>query len=345
MALIESPHFYFASSPMRNVQLFAKAQVSREPFRIAKARDPRMEELVRKWVASENYDAVHCDYLSTSPYRELCPDVPGVLTEHNVEWQTFTRLASYRSNPLVKAALNLDSKRTARWEARTLERFQHTLVLSHYDRDLLVRARPDLSERISVWPLPVTRHRISSGGGRAPLTVLVLGSLRSIGRLHGLRWFLSEVWKPLRARVPGAQLEIVGAEPPTDIATRDGQDGIHIHGFVEDLEPVLDRIDVCAIPLFVGAGIRVKVLELISRGVPCVGSTVALQGVDDIDGCITANERSEWIHTLTGMADDKTGPRQAAKRGADTLRSRHSPGRASEHLQRALSKVTRPVAQ
>jgi glycosyltransferase involved in cell wall biosynthesis len=340
VGLIEVPHFYFAKSRLENGKRFLRSQVGSEPFRIAKLRVPDVEPLMREWLADGDYDLLHCDYLSTAPYRELCPGLPAVLAEHNVEWQSFSRLADQHRNPLVRMALRRDSRRTAEWEARALGRFQHTLVLSELDRRLLLDARPDLDKRISVWPLPVEpRERTPPVGGGQPFTVLMLGSLRAVGRVHGLRWFLEEVWPMVRARVPEARLEIVGADPPPDIAGRDSRDGVSVHGFVDDLDPFLGRVDVCAIPLFVGAGIRVKVLELVSKGVPCVGSPVALQGLGWIEGCVEVDGREEWVEQIAAAATDRRPLMEAAARGAASLRARHSPQRATDHLRQMIEAI------
>jgi glycosyltransferase involved in cell wall biosynthesis len=263
-----------------------------------------------------------------------------VLAEHNVEWQSFSRLADEQRNPLVRMALRRDSRRTAVWEANALGRFEHTLVLSELDRQLLLEARPDLNERISVWPLPIDPGQLSAlDDGGQPLTVLVLGSLRAMGRVHGLRWFLRDVWPEVRDRVPDARLEIVGADPPPDIVDQDSRDGVTVHGFVDDLDPILNRVDICAIPLFVGAGIRVKVFELISRGIPCLGTSVALQGVDWIEGCVEVGGREEWIARLSAAANNRHPLRKAAARGAVSLQDRHSRQRATDHLRKMIEAI------
>ncbi len=105
-----------------------------------------------------------------------------------------------------------------------------------------------------------------------------------------------------------------------------------MHGFVEDLAPIVDRIDVCAIPLFIGAGIRVKVFELVGSGVPCIGTAVALQGLEWVKGCVEVEGREEWIERLVDAATDRLPLREIALRGATELRTHYSRARATEHL-------------
>jgi glycosyltransferase involved in cell wall biosynthesis len=54
-----------------------------------------------------------------------------------------------------------------------------------------------------------------------------------------------------------------------------------VEGFVEDLTPFLQRARACIIPLFIGGGIRIKILDMLSSGIPCVSTTVGAQGLEN----------------------------------------------------------------
>jgi glycosyltransferase involved in cell wall biosynthesis len=275
--LVPLKHITYVHSRARNATLFARAVLRREPFRVAKFRSRPATRRLAAWLAETRYDAVHCDNLATAPYRDLVPETPAILAEHNVEWQQFSQLA-----------------------------------------------RPDLASRISVWRVPVDEVPMRPERSGPP-TFVVLGSLRSIGRVHGLRWFLREVWGLLRDRVPNARLEVIGADPPSDIRARDGRSGIRVHGFVDDLEPLLRGAYGCVLPLFAGGGIRVKLLKLIGRGIPCVGTPVAMQGLTPLEGCVIASEPEEWVSVLTELAERPEELWEEARLGARRLRVEHSP--------------------
>jgi polysaccharide biosynthesis protein PslH len=332
--LVPLPHFRAANTRPRTSLILASSLVRREPFRVTKFRSKDAVSVLRNWLDDSRYDLLHADHLASAQYRSLAPRVPATLMEHNVEWQQFSQLAAEHSNPAVRAVLRADSNNTRAWEARVLDDFGHVFVLSEDDRDRLLEARPDLGAKLSVWPIPVTVSPLPAPAG--PPTFLVLGTLTSVGRIRGLRWFLSEVWGKVREHVPEARLEIVGAEPPEDIRQRDGSDGIRVRGFVEDLEPILATVSACAIPLFVGSGVRVKVVELIARAIPCVGTSTGLQGLMPLEGCTEVAEPEEWAAALAAIAADPEGPRQQARRGAERLAIDNSASRSGVHLEAVL---------
>src|SRR5262249_60392354 len=106
------------------------------------------------------------------------------------------------------------------------------------------------------------------------------------GRREGLGWLAREVWPQVGAAPRDARHDIVGADPPDDIVARDGRDGVAVHGYVEDLNEILAQTQGCLIPLFSGGGIRVKILELLVRGVPCIGTPLGVQGMTRLDGVV-----------------------------------------------------------
>jgi len=338
--LVGLPHFHYAKARARTALIFAGAALRREPFRIAKSTTKEAVARVREWSADPGYDLVHCDHLATTPYRALVPEAPAILTAHNVEWQQFAQLSSQHRNPLVRIAMRADSRRTRTWEADALGEFEHVFVLSDGDRERLLSERADLAERISVWPIAV--HSAPLPAPPAPARFLVLGALSSVGRVNGLRWFMSEVWPGLRERAPDARLEVVGARPPKDILGLDGKDGVRVHGFVEDLDAILPEVTACVIPLFIGSGVRVKVLELIARGIPCVGTPVGLQGLMPLDGCFEMSTPDQWVRTLGEIAADPGPSRELAHRGSAELATRHSPAVARARLEGVLERLGLP---
>jgi glycosyl transferase family 1 len=336
VSVVPIPHFHHAESRTRSAALFLRSQFTRQPFRIAKFENRDAGQILRSWSESTDYAVAHFDHLSAAPYRALLPGVPAILANHNVEGQLAARLAQHQRNPLVRWLLDVDSRRTIASEASLLDRFDHTLVLSEHDRMALLALRPELAERLSVWPVPVSLGQFVEADRNRPFTVLVLGSLRSMGRLHGLRWLLENVWPGVRNRLKQARLEVVGAEPPADISSQHGNDGVYVHGYVDDLEPILARSDLCAIPLFIGGGIRIKVMELVCRGIPCMGTAVALQGLDWLQSGQQVDSAAEWITALVAAAGRIDALKARARRDAIELATRNSTEAATSHLARVL---------
>jgi hypothetical protein len=334
VVFVHNPLFYFRESRLRTALLLARIQLAGEPFRIAKFEHRGAAERLREWRAEADYDLVHCDALSAAPYGRIFADLPRVLAEHDNEWEFFERLADGRRDPLTRAVLRREARRTKRSQWRALGEFDHVVTVSPKDRETLQRLRPERADRITLWPFPL-RRQVELPERRdppGPFTVLILGSMRGPGPAHGAAWFVENVWDEVRARRPDARLEVVGASPPPAVVRRDGRDGVVVHGFVDDIEPILARVHVCAIPLFIGSGLRVKVMEMIPRGIPCIGNEVALQGLDWLPGTRLAPTREAWVEELVRAAGERELPPPDVVEGARELRRQHTPEAAARHF-------------
>jgi glycosyltransferase involved in cell wall biosynthesis len=337
LATVPVPAFHYRRARLRLLGTLARSWLGGTPYRIAKFDRPEARAILSRWAAEERYDLVHCERLATTPYARLFPETPFVFCDYEVESHDLTTMAEARSDPLLRAALRREAARTQTAERDVVARAAHVFAVSEEDAELL---RQDDPSRVSVCPVPLPETEPIPRAGPEAFTALVLGPLHAGGRLEGLRWFLAEVWPRFRADHPRARLLVVGAGAPADIRGRDGRDGVEVRGFVEDLDAVLAETDVGVMPLLSGGGIRIKVLELLPRGVPCLGSRVAVRGFDGIEGVSEANAPGEWLEVLGQLAKDPARARQAAQAGAAQLRARLSPESTARAIRAAVARAT-----
>jgi glycosyltransferase involved in cell wall biosynthesis len=336
VATVPVPAFYYQRARLRLLGTLARSQLGGRPYRIAKFDRPEARRIVEDWVAQADYALVHCDHLATTPYAACASGTPFVFADYDVESHELTTFAAAQSNPLGRAILRREAQRTREAERAAVAQAARVFAVSEEDAGLLGHDDPRLTEKISILPVPLPDVDPVLRRPGSAFALLVLGPLQAGGRLEGLRWLLSAVWPRVRAEHPETRLLIVGAGAPDDIRGRDGRDGIEVRGFVEDLDGVLAETDLCAMPLLSGGGIRVKVLELLPRGVPCLGTQVAVRGFVGVPGVLEANTPEEWLAQVDDVATRPDEFRQAALAGAASLRPRFSLQATAGALEQAL---------
>lgn len=336
VATVPVPAFYYRQARLRLLGTLARSQLGGRPYRIAKFDRREARRIAADWARQTDYALVHCDHLATTPYAACLPGVPFVFADYDVESNELSSFAAARSSSLSRAILRREAKRTRAAERAAVARAARVFAVSKEDAGLLARDGSRLAEKISILPVPLPEADPVPRRPGSPFGLLVLGPLQAGGRLEGLKWLLSAVWPRVRAAHPGARLLVVGAGAPDDIRSRDGRDGIEVRGFVEDLDGVLGETDLCAMPLLSGGGIRIKVLELLPRGVPCLGTEVAARGFAGVPGVLKANSPEEWLSAITEVAGRPDEFRRAALAGAAELRPRFSLEATAAELQRTL---------
>jgi glycosyltransferase involved in cell wall biosynthesis len=112
-----------------------------------------------------------------------------------------------------------------------------------------------------------------------------------VGALHwppnaqGIAWFARQGWPAVYAGEPDARLTIVGkAAPPEVTALPQELPSVEVLGYVEDLQPLLAETAVFLVPLLAGGGMRVKIVDAWTWGVPVVATAIGAEGLEYADG-------------------------------------------------------------
>ena len=160
-----------------------------------------------------------------------------------------------------------------------------TLVHSTVEADLLHREAPDARVRLSSLVLDVPGSDAALEGRR---DLVFVGNFLHMPNVDGVHYFASDVMPGLRRRLPGVRIHIVGGsttenEPPADVRNL-ASDDVIVAGYVEDLEPVLDRARVFVAPLRYGAGVKGKIGTAMSHGLPVVATSMAVEGMELTNG-------------------------------------------------------------
>jgi GT2 family glycosyltransferase/glycosyltransferase involved in cell wall biosynthesis len=122
----------------------------------------------------------------------------------------------------------------------------------------------------------------------------------------GLRWFVQDVLPLIEARIPWVQLYVSGANPPETLRWLEGPT-VRFLGNVADLSTVHDAVRVVVVPLRYGAGVKLKALDAIARGVPLVGTSVGMEGIPFLDDAAAdvADDPSDFARATVALLEDR----------------------------------------
>ncbi len=150
-----------------------------------------------------------------------------------------------------------------------------TLVVSEAEQVLLRELVPEADVRVLsnvhdvAWD---SAHPDERSG------VLFVGGFDHPPNRDAVVWAAREVMPLVWDRVPDAVLHVVGSNPTKQVRQL-AREGVEVHGWVAELDPVYARSRVTLAPLRFGAGVKGKVGESLAAGVPVVGTPVAMEGM------------------------------------------------------------------
>ncbi len=198
-----------------------------------------------------------------------------------------------------------------------------TLVVSSYEQELLRAMVPQA--RIEVL---ATVHDIAGPG--LPFAerhgLLFVGGFQHTPNIDAVEWLLDAIWPQLSRDLPEATLNIVGSRMPESLRAHCAALGerVVVHGFVENLAPLLLGSRLSLAPLRYGAGIKGKINEAMAHGQPVVATGLAVEGMHVVDGehALVASDAPSFSAAVVRAYRDETLWQRLAEGGLDNV-ARH----------------------
>ena len=234
---------------------------SNTPRAYVQGYSPEMQELVD--ARAGECDAALAFALPASLYLRTLP-IPTLLEEVEV---TAIQQKVHRSTGLMRARHWLTARKLAGFVRRLTSELDHVTVVSAPERQALIEMGCK-SERISIVPNgadPCDLRRPPAIVN--PMTLVYPGALTFSANLDAVRWFLADIWPIVITRCPQAKFIVTGSTGPVDLSTLPSRQGVEFSGFVEDVKQVIESSQACVVPLRVGGGTRLKVLEALALGI------------------------------------------------------------------------------
>ncbi len=244
---------------------------------------------------------------------EVCSKV---LIAHNVESLIWQRYHEAEGNLLKRWYIKQQWRKFERFERRAFTAATQVVAVSENDARLI---RGQFGGRdVHVVDNGIDRLRYEEVRPDADHgTILFLGSLDWRPNLDAIGLLLDRIFPVVRAAEPAARLRLVGRRPPPALVrkVRDTP-GVELHADVPDVRPYLATSAVMVVPLRIGGGSRLKILEAMAAGLPVISTRVGAEGLELVAGehYLAADEPERIADALVAYIRDPRPMRAMAQR-------------------------------
>ena len=155
-------------------------------------------------------------------------------------------------------------------------------------------------------------------------TVMFCGAMDYSPNVDALRWFFDEIHGKLLQKVPDVRILIVGKNPTEEVRSYSDCTGVTVTGGVPDVRPYYCRAWLQVVPLRIGGGTRLKIVESLAIGTPVVSTTIGAQGLDlehEVDVLLADDAESFAKEIARGLNDSRLRQRLEAN-GVTTAQAR-----------------------
>lgn len=234
----------------------------------------------------DEFDVVFIDHYEAAQYVPESYQGLRVYHAHNAYHKLWQRYAEQGGNPAYRIAAAIECRRVRKAEVALCD--QSDLVFAApNDIDALVSAGAEREHMRETYHLGDDANLAQPALRRAATgrRLLYVGNLAWEPNCVGLHWFLERIWPQLKQAHPDIKLDIAGRGADAKLCQLAAEDeGIALHGFVENLEPLYRKARISVAPLTFGAGMKVKVLSAMARGLPVVTTEVGAEGISASHG-------------------------------------------------------------
>ncbi len=154
--------------------------------------------------------------------------------------------------------------------------------------------------------------------------LVFVGSPAYAPNKEALNCLLEDIWPAIKARLPDFRLELVGRGMTKYLQgfSDDMRRDVHYQEFVQDLQKVLSEALVAVYPLQSGSGMKNKVLDALSVGLPVVAFPEALSGHNELPGVHVSESSDKLVDAVVRLAEDKSFWEVESKRATEAARER-----------------------
>ena len=320
-------------------ELYAKLLAnlfSRAPYSVSKHQTRRFRQAVEALVRAHHFDIVHCEWTPYGMYRDAAGGRPSFLSTHNVESDIWYRRAECAKNILARGFYWLQAVKMERFERRLLPGYGGVAAVSALD-----------AARFEDWGAPVCSV-ICNGVDEAAfiprpevprdIELLFVGSLDWAPNTDAVALLVDGIFPRVRQAVPQARLRIVGRRPSAELRRRlAAQPNVELVADAADVRPHLAAAIVFVVPLRIGGGTRIKILEALAMSTPVVSTSVGAEGLQLPAGeaISLAETPAEFATEVVALLQNEPRRTQQARRGREIVMSRYTWSESAARLEAA----------
>jgi glycosyltransferase involved in cell wall biosynthesis len=276
----------------------------------------RFDELI----GTGAYDCVLCEW---TPYVNYIRGTVGprkIISAHNIESSIWRGYKINERNPLKRLYIANQAAKVGRFERRCFKWADGATAVSESDASKLQAL--GLGYRVEVVENGVDLDYFRPQQAKVEENMLVFtGSMDWRPNQDAARYFVKDILPMIKRRRKGIEVVFVGRNPSRKTSALGRVEGVTITGTVDDVRPFIARAAAYVVPLRIGGGSRLKILEAMAMGKPVISTPIGAEGlrVKDRENIVISEHPRDFAEQVLRVLDDKSYRDRLAENGRRTI--------------------------
>jgi sugar transferase (PEP-CTERM/EpsH1 system associated) len=290
--------------------------LSSYPYIVTSHYTPRYKHALQKLLALKQFDMIICEW---TPYALYVKDIRGprkVIVAHNIESAIWRRYEQNETNSVRRWYISIQRKKVEEFERTCFGWVDGATAVSAQEAQTI--AGFGIRYPVEVIDNGVdTEYFAPQPASDKALSLVFTGSMDWRPNQDAARYFVSDIWPMVRQKYPDARVYWVGRDPSPDVLDLQKQPGVVITGTVDDVRPFIASGSVYIVPLRIGGGSRLKILEAMAMKKAVVSTTVGAEGLRVVDGrhLLIADSPADFAQAIERCINDESLSRRLGEQG------------------------------
>ncbi len=289
-----------------------KSALLNQSLYISKYSDSAILNFLDELCIKNHYEVIHADHTCMAQHALRQSKKFGAVSGlrlHNIEhriWQKYAdSFPPYHPN---RWYLKQQAKLLKTKESDYISKCDAVFPITSDDSQIAELLAPGANLHVAGAGVDFNEWRLYPDENRNPFELIHATVYSWVHNIDAIEWFIERVMPGIIREVPEAKLTLLGKNMPEKLKSMRST-SLNPVGYVEEVKSWYNKASVYVAPLFVGSGVRIKILEAMAMELPVVASPVAAEGIKatELDGLLIANDESQFIkHIVSLLKDNKS---------------------------------------
>jgi glycosyltransferase involved in cell wall biosynthesis len=287
-------------------------------------------------------DVILCEWSPYGIYVENITHIGSVIVAHNIESRIWHRYFENEPNPIKKWYIRKQAVKVAAFERAAFNWVDGATAVSSEEAEAVTELNRQLP--VEVIDNGVDLDFFVPGETAIDKDQLVFtGAMDWRPNQDAAVYFVTEMFPLLQEICPSIKVCFVGRNPPQHVRALNEVEGIEITGTVDDVRPFIDRAAVYIVPLRIGGGSRLKILEAMAMKKAIVSTTVGAEGLDVTDGrdILLADSPEKFVKQIAKLIADRDLNLRLGEAGRRLVEAKYGWDGLADKLSNFLQRVVR----
>jgi sugar transferase (PEP-CTERM/EpsH1 system associated) len=287
-----------------------RGAIGRTPLPVLNYTSEQMKQTLARIVDENDFDIVQVESIHLMNYLpavRAARSRPVVVCDwHNIESDLMSQYAAREPNLARKSYARRTARLMNQFEQRALGEFDAHIAVSDGDAERMRERNPAARIFVIENGVDTAYYADEQNQPKTKNRVLFVGSMDYHANIDAAVEFARDVWPAVHERKPELIFTIVGRDPTSAVRHLASIDGVEVTGSVEDVRPYYREAIAAVVPLKVGGGSRLKILEAMAAGVTVVSTTRGAEGlhVGDGENILLADSNEEFTEAIVKLIEN-----------------------------------------